>query len=97
MDGYKINNQSVTILNMLTRVRSAPASINNDAASACADSIAKCNGVFPTCEVVIPIQENKREQGVPIRSAVFSLVFGDPSGGCSRRLIKPVLLVVAAR
>lgn len=36
-------------LRMLTRSRSAPASISRQAASACADSIARCNGVLPVC------------------------------------------------
>lgn len=31
----------------LTRVRSAPALIKTTAASACAESIARCSGVFP--------------------------------------------------
>lgn len=33
---------------LLTRVRSAPASISLHATSACPDSMARCNGVFPS-------------------------------------------------
>lgn len=70
----------------LTLSLSAPASIKSAAASACALSIARCRGVFPTLSCVFNL----------VLIFLLGSAFGF-GGGFRRREMKPVLPVVAAR